>query len=311
MMSMRRLPVSCFIIAKNEADRIARTIRAVRPWADEVVVVDSESSDDTVRIALAEGCRVITQPWLGFGGQKRFAEDQCRNDWVFNADADEVVTSELQDEIVALFDRGEPAFVAYGMPVEMVYPGATKPRPLARDHWYVRLYNRSVVRFRDSGVHDSVVTDGHRVGALQGSMYHYSMRSFDDMKRKLDERTWLSVRHANPYSTATLLPRLITEFPANFLKYYVIRRHFMGGITGLRYASIQSWFRFLKIYRVWLQRSLGRQLPSPQEATTTEDVGGAPRLKVSAEMAASQSARADFSKSAKLSSQLPVAVSAA
>ena len=92
---MPKVPISCFIISKNEGDRIARTIRSVRPWVDEVVVIDAESSDDTVSVALAEGCRVITQPWLGFGPQKRFGEDQCRNDWVFNLDADEVVTPQL------------------------------------------------------------------------------------------------------------------------------------------------------------------------------------------------------------------------
>jgi glycosyltransferase involved in cell wall biosynthesis len=301
-MSMGRLPVSCFIIAKNEADRIARTIRSVRAFADEIVVVDSESSDDTAAVARAEGCRVVTQPWLGFGRQKRFAEDQCRNDWVFNIDADEVVTPELQREIVSVFDNGEPTFVAYGMPLGMVYPGAAKPRPLARDHWYVRLYNRRVVRFRDSYVHDSVVTDSHLVGELHASMHHYSMRSFDDMKRKLDERTWLSVKYADPHPTATLLPRLITELPMNFLKYYLVRRHITGGVTGVRYASIQAWYRFLKIYRVWKKRNLEPSLPGCMEAADT---------KVVAEAAMSQPARVEVVPGGKQSSQLAVAASAA
>jgi glycosyltransferase involved in cell wall biosynthesis len=265
---MDKIPVSCFIISKNEADRIARTIRSVQPWIDEVVVVDSESTDDTVSIALAEGCRVITQPWLGFGGQKRFAEDQCRNKWVLNLDADEVVTPELAQEIIAVFKAGEPPFVAYGMPVEMVYPGATKPRPLARDHWYIRLYNRQVVRFRESAVHDSVVTDDHPLGELKGAMYHYSMRSFADMKRKLNERTWLLVENTGPTTTIEILFRLLTELPTNFFKYYIVRRHCMGGLTGLRYASIQAGYRFLKIYRMW-RRSGEKSEPSgPVTAST-------------------------------------------
>jgi glycosyltransferase involved in cell wall biosynthesis len=264
---MGKVPVSCFIISKNEADRIARTIRSVRPWVDEVVVVDSESTDDTVSVALAEGCRVITQPWLGFGGQKRFAEDQCRNTWVLNLDADEVVTPELAREITAVFEAGEPSFVAYGMPVQMVYPGAAKPRPLARDHWYVRLYNRRVVRFRESAVHDSVVTDDHPFGRLKGSMYHYSMRSFADMKRKLNERTWLLVENSEHDTTGAFMSRLLTEFPMNFFKYYIIRRHCTGGLTGLRYASIQSGFRFLKIYRIW--RSGSPRAPSSGSITAS------------------------------------------
>lgn len=248
---MRSAPISCFIISKNEADRIGRTIRSVRPWVDEVVVVDSESTDDTISVALAEGARVITQRWLGFGGQKRFAEEQCRNDWVLNVDADEVVTPELQREILDVFAAGAPTFVAYGMPLQMVYPSATKPRPLARDQWYIRLYDRRVVRFRQSNIHDAVVTDGHPVGRLRAPMHHYSMRSFPDMRRKLNERTWLLVENSDVTTTGSVGLRLFTELPMNFFKYYIIRRHCMGGFTGLRYASIQAWYRFLKIYRIW------------------------------------------------------------
>ena len=148
-----------------------------------------------------------------------------------------------------------PPFVAYGMPIDLIYPGNARPRVWARDHWYIRLYDRRFVRFRDLAIHDSVVTDGHRIGALRATIHHHSMRSFEDMKKKLDERAWLSVKYADPHSTAPLLPRLITEIPMNFFKYYIGRVHFTGGITGLRYASIQSWYRFLKIYR--MQRARG------------------------------------------------------
>jgi glycosyltransferase involved in cell wall biosynthesis len=247
---MRRLPVSCFIIAKNEADRIVRTINSVQPWVDEVVVVDSGSSDGTMAAARSAGARAIANSWPGFGQQKRFAEDQCSNDWLLNIDADEVVTPELRDEIEALFATGSPPLVAYGMSVQTVYPGATKPRIWARDHWCVRLYDRRVVRFRASAVHDSVVTDRHRYGKLHGPLHHFSMRSFEDMKRRLNERTWLSVDNAYP-SKIWLAPRLITEMPLNFLKYYFTRGHFTGGTMGLKYAGIHAWYRFLKVYRMW------------------------------------------------------------
>ena len=103
---MPRLPVSCFIITKNEGDRIARTIRSVEPWVREVVVVDSGSTDSTASICGAEGAKVVSQSWLGFGGQKRFAEEQCHYDWVLNLDADEVATATLRDAIIDLFDAG-------------------------------------------------------------------------------------------------------------------------------------------------------------------------------------------------------------
>ena len=105
---MRRLPISCFIIAKDEADRIGRTIESVQPWVNEVIVVDSGSTDDTMAVATRAGARAISNAWPGFGQQKRFAEDQCTNDWLLNIDADEVVTPELCREIEALFANGSP-----------------------------------------------------------------------------------------------------------------------------------------------------------------------------------------------------------
>ena len=88
-------PISVFIIAHNEEDRIGRAIRSVESFADEVIVVDSGSTDDTVRIAESFGARVIANAWPGYGPQKRFAEEQCRNDWLFNLDADEAATPAL------------------------------------------------------------------------------------------------------------------------------------------------------------------------------------------------------------------------
>ena len=112
---MNRLPLSCFIIAKNEADRIVRTIRAVKDWAGEIVVIDSGSTDGTQALAEAEGARVIFNAWPGFGQQKRFGETQCRNEWLINLDADEVVSPKLAAEIQALFGRGEPALAVYAL----------------------------------------------------------------------------------------------------------------------------------------------------------------------------------------------------
>jgi len=263
---MPKLPLSCFIIAKNEADRIAATINSVKSWVDEVVVVDSESSDTTVSVAEAEGSRVIVQPWLGFGGQKRFAEDQCRNPWVLNLDADEVVTPALKDEIIALFAKDVPPEVAYGMPLELIYPGTTRPRPWARDHWYVRLYDRRVVRFRDSYVHDTVVTHGYQVGVLRASCYHYSFRSYADLKRKFGERMVLFAEHDDESSEYRLLARMAIEFPINFFKYYVVRRHFTGGLNGLRYAWILASYRRVKVLHMWRFKGLKSAPAEPASA---------------------------------------------
>lgn len=250
---MAKLPISCFIIAQNEADRIGRTIRSVEPWVDEVVVIDGGSTDDTIAIAQNANARVISQQWLGFGGQKRFAEDQCRHDWVLNLDADEVVSPELQAKISALFRSRTPEHAAYGMPVHVIYPDRCKPRIWARDHWCVRLYNRKVVRFRDSNIHDTVVTEGHLVGRFSAPIHHFSIRSFEHMRAKLDRRMSLSAENSSANNSALTLARLAIEYPLNFYKYYIVRRHITGGFTGARYAAMQAWFRSAKIYRRWRQ----------------------------------------------------------
>jgi glycosyltransferase involved in cell wall biosynthesis len=247
---MAKLPISCFIIARNEADRISRSIRSVTEWVDEVLVVDGGSADATIAVSQREGARVISNAWPGFGQQKRFAEDHCRHNWTLNIDADEVVTPELRRKIEELFANGPPPLAGYGLPICLVYPGAQRPRYFARDHWCVRLYDCTVVRFRNSAIHDSVVTDGHEVGKIDASLYHFSIRSFDDMKRKLDRRMWISMQHTEALSPFRLAPRLLTEFPMHFFKYYIVRRHFTGGLAGLHYAWLQAWFRFQRIYRM-------------------------------------------------------------
>jgi hypothetical protein len=88
------------------------------------------------------------------------------------------------------------------------------------------------------------------VGKLDAPLHHFSIRSFDDMKRKLNRRMWISMQHAETLSPMRLGTRLLTEFPMHFFKYYVVRRHFTGGRSGLRCARLQGWYRFLRIYRM-------------------------------------------------------------
>jgi glycosyltransferase involved in cell wall biosynthesis len=250
----RRLPISCFIIAMNEADRIKATIAAVRSWVDEVIVIDSGSTDGTQAVAEAAGARVIYNAWPGFGQQKRFGEDQCRNEWLLNLDADEVVTSELRNSIERIFKSGNPDHCVYGMAIKIVYPGKLKPRPIANDHYCLRLYDRRRVRFADSTLFDSVEPKSEEVGHLEGDVYHHSIRSLDDLARKCDERATYNALNSRPKSPLELGVRTITEFPAHFIKYYFGRGHFSGGWTGLGFAGITAYYRWQRIRRMWGNR---------------------------------------------------------
>ncbi len=246
----KRLPISCFIIAFNEADRIARTIASVIDWVDEVLVVDSGSNDGTVEVAEAAGARVIFNAWPGFGQQKRFGEELCLNDWLLNLDADEVVTTLLRIAIGNLFQDGTPTKKVYGTPVNIVYPGWTKPRVFPRDHYCLRLYDRRYARFKNSTLHDSVDPETERVGELPGGLDHYSVRSLDDLIRKCDERASYNAFHSKPKTAMELNIRLVTDLPWNFLKYYFVRTHVTGGMMGFQFAAITAFFRWARIVRM-------------------------------------------------------------
>lgn len=123
------LALSIFIITKNEAERLTRTLKAIQGLANDVVVVDSGSTDDTVKIATLYGARVfINAPFPGYGQQKRFAEDQCQNDWILNVDADEVVSPELYQNIVTLFTNPERLKNFYSIRVVDMLPHEQKDR---------------------------------------------------------------------------------------------------------------------------------------------------------------------------------------
>jgi len=230
----KRVPLSCCIIAKNEADRIARCIEAVLPIADDIVVVDSDSTDDTMAIAKRLGARIFNRKWEGYGPQKRFSEDCAKHEWILNLDADEVLTTKLAEEIKLLL-ASEPPLRAYRFKQVTVYPGDQKPRLWADAHNYVRLYDRRAVRFRQSLVHDTVDLAGHEAGQLTGDALHFSWRTLDHVRRKLDHYTDLQAKELNK-STAEVVLRLPFEYPLLFFRYYVLRRHFTGGLYGVKTA---------------------------------------------------------------------------
>ena len=248
---MPPLPVSCFIITKNEADRLGSTIASVKDLVTEIVVIDSGSTDGTQQIAADAGARVIFNAWPGFGQQKRFGEDQCCNNWLLNLDADEVVSAVLADEIAALFRSGPPAPAAFWVNDHIVYPGQTKPRPFARDHRFLRLYDRRRARFADSTLQDNVSTNGAPTGRLVNPLYHHTVRSIDDLIAKADERARYNASFAEKKPRAALAVRLVTEFPLNFFKYYLWRTHICGGLMGFQYAMIMAFYRFIRIVRMY------------------------------------------------------------
>ena len=256
-MSPKPVPgLSVFVIVRNEADRIGDTLKAVADLASEIVVVDSESTDDTVAIARALGARVVVQKWLGYGPQKRFAEDQCAGPWLLNLDADEFVPPKLADEIRALYASGEPRYLAYRVLIAEQYPDQPEPHRFAYGPVPVRLYHKSAGRYRDSTVHDRVVlNEGVSVGRLRGRIHHRSMRSLSHQIEKMNAYATMQAEDLLARGKRIGLWRLPFEMPLSFLRYYILRREFLHGFYGFTIATNAAFSRYLRAAKaIELQR---------------------------------------------------------
>ncbi|MFN3481507.1 glycosyltransferase family 2 protein [Rhabdaerophilum calidifontis] len=257
---MTPLPLSIFLIARNESDRLPRTLRAVRGLAAELIVVDSGSTDDTVARAEAEGARVVFNAWSGYGPQKRFAETQCRERWLLNLDADEWVPPELAAEIRALFAHGEPAADAYEIRIAEVFPGEAAPHRFAYALAPVRLYRRDRGSYSASPVHDRVdLQPGARVARLRGVIHHFSVRSIGDQIGKLNAYSDQQVADLAARGKTIPVWRVFVEFPAAFLKAYLLRRHAMRGVYGFITAMNYAFFRWLRVAKAYEQRRRAAQ----------------------------------------------------
>lgn len=251
------LPISVFIIAKNEADRIGETIRAVRSLTDDLVVVDSGSTDGTQETAEALGARVVFNPWPGYGPQKRFAETLCRHPWLLNIDADEVVPPDLGAELRALFAEGEPPCRAYRIGIAEIFPGEAAPHRMAYTLWPVRLYRRDAGRYSPSPVHDRVdLAPGTTVGTLAAVIHHWSVRSLGDQIDKLNRYSDQQAMDLEARGIAIPTWRVFFEFPAAFLKAYVGRRHALRGTYGFLTAMNYAIARHLRLAKHYERRRI-------------------------------------------------------
>lgn len=243
---MAKLPISVFIIAKNEADRIPLTIRSVRDWVDEVIVVDSGSNDDTVKIAEENGAKILYNEWKGYGPQKIFGQNACRNDWILNLDADEEITQELQQEIQQIFNP-EHKNKAYRLKIHAIYPHQKKLPYFPAGTSQVRLYNRQTAGFKDSTIHDSVVLQGAEEICLKGSVTHRSFRSHAHAVEKIDSYTSMQAEDMFRKGRNPSVLKIVTAPPLYFIKCYFLKRYMFYGLDGFIHACIYSFGRTLRL----------------------------------------------------------------
>jgi len=255
---MKRLPISVFIIARNEADRIPLAIRSVRDWVDEVHVIDSGSDDDTVQVSAALGAATHFRAWTGYGPQKVYGESLCRNDWLLNIDADEEISPPLRDEIMTRFAEG-PAAVAYTVPILPLYNFQTSAHPWTAHHHPVRLYRKSCAGFKDSTVHDTVVVRAGAIGHLRAMVNH---RSFRSLRHHVDKVNFYSSAQAEDRFAKGRNPSWLTLLltpPLSFFKSLILRREILNGIDGIVVSYMFAFQRFIRLAKTRERFQLERQ----------------------------------------------------
>jgi (heptosyl)LPS beta-1,4-glucosyltransferase len=238
-----RRPITAVLIAYNEADRIADCLASLN-WVDEIVVVDSGSSDSTREIARRYTERVYDIPWRGFGPQKQSAVELASHDMVLVVDCDERVTPELAEEIVAILaDRDVQG--GYSVP-RRTFLGRTEIRHCG---WYpdrtVRLFDRTRGRFSDDPVHERVIVEG-AVGQCRNDLLHYSFAGIDDMLTKMRHYTDIAARHLFEKGRRCRLTDLTLRPLFAFFKTFILRAGFLDGVAGLTVAAANSMSVFIK-----------------------------------------------------------------
>lgn len=244
------IPISVFIIAKNEADRIAPIIQAVKDFADEILVIDSNSTDQTQKISLENGAKVFNNDWKGFGQQKIFGENLCRNQWILNIDADEEVSKELSQEIIKIFQHEIAEDIA-GFRIKIVnkFRFEIKPKKYAYFYNQLRLYRKDLAGFKNSFVHDSVELkspDNFKILQLKNIIYHQSFRSFNHWIDKINSYSSLQASEAFLKNKNSSYLKVFLSPILAFFKAYFIRRYFIYGLNGLTYSLIFAFSRFAK-----------------------------------------------------------------
>ena len=240
--------ITATIITFNEAENIRAACDSVS-WADEILIVDSESTDATCEIAKECGARVIANPWPGFSRQKQFAADEASHDWIFSLDADERVSPELKSSIDALRRRDELRLAdGYRIARRAFYLG----RWIKGGGWYpdyqLRLFNRRRGRWRDRIIHESVGMDeGAHVETLRGDLLHYSMRDPGHHRQMIDERyAPLGAQQMHKEGKRTSSLRMAAAGPLAFVRSFILKGGFRDGGAGVTIARLAAHHAWLK-----------------------------------------------------------------
>ena len=237
------------VITLNEAANIDACLASVA-WADERLVVDSGSTDDTLERARARGARVIVREWPGYAAQKNFAASEAAHDWILSIDADERVTPDLAQEIRAVLST-EQAVAGYRLPRVTWHLGQW----IRTTDWYpdyqLRLYDRRRARWAPRRVHESVAAEG-AVGQLGHDLEHYAYRDIGHHHKTMDRYTTLAAEEMHEAGRRAGVFDLTVHPGATFFRNYILRRGIVDGVPGFIISAMNAYYVFLKFAKLWV-----------------------------------------------------------
>ncbi len=261
------MKVTAAIITLNEERKISRALASVG-WADEILIVDSGSTDRTLDIAREYGARVEHRDWTGFADQKQHAADIASNDWIFSLDADEAASPELIEEILDVCS-GDVSADGYRMPRLSYYMG----REIRHSGWYpdrqLRLFNRAKARWKKVPVHESIEPDTDAtILDLRHDIYHFSVDSAAQHHRMIGERyAPLAAQAMMEGGKKASLVKVATAGPIAFIRHYVLKRGYLDGLPGFAISKFAAHHAFLKHLMLWEMQTSGGITPADQSAT--------------------------------------------
>lgn len=245
-----RQPLSAFVITFNEEDYLVDCLKSLS-FCDEVIVVDSYSSDKTVEIAKSFGAQVIQREWPGYRAQKAFGLEQTKYEWVLNLDADERVSEELRAEVERTLDNSNQE-ICDGYEVNRVVYHLG--RWWRSGGWYpeyrVRLLRKSKTIWGGVDPHEKPIVSG-KIGRLKGELPHYTYRNLDDQLSRLHKFSSISAKEEFKRGKTAGIQDILLRPTVRFIKFYFLKRGYREGTAGLVVAMIEFFYTFMKYAKLW------------------------------------------------------------
>ena len=245
-------PVTVTVITLNASQHIRQCLESVR-WADEIVIVDSGSTDDTLTIARTFTDRIVHHDWAGYGPQKQFAVSQAQHDWILSLDADESLTPELAENTRRLLQEG-PSLYAYQLRRCNQFMGHWLRHGEGYPDLVLRLFDRRHACWSDDVVHEKIIYNGH-VGELAGDLLHRSENGIAAYIDKQNRYSSLQAEKLYGQGVRASVAQLLFSPTLRFIKFYFIRCGFLDGLPGLVHISIgcfNSFIKYAKLREKWM-----------------------------------------------------------